>query len=318
MSNSDSDTCDTLRVSMAVELRHFRYFIAVAEERHFGRAARRLGIAQPPLSRQIQALEAELGVQLFERSRRMVELTSAGQSLLGHARSIFQTVDLALHEASRAARGEVGRLAVGYPSSVAYSGLVELLRAFRQHAPDVQLVLREMPPQDQIDALKDREIDVGFVRNPIADPALAVERVRSEPLVLAMPADHPLASRRRVPLELLRDEPFVSIPRQRAPAFFDHIMRICHEAGFSPRVVQEAAQLDLVSLVAAGFGVAIVPLSLKDARRGDIVVRPIQGSPTTELLVAWRRENASPALRSFLELVRKVGVRRGKRPARRA
>jgi DNA-binding transcriptional LysR family regulator len=200
---------------------------------------------------------------------------------------------------------------------VAYSGLVELLRAFRQHAPGIQIALREMPPQDQIDALKDREIDVGFVRNPIADPALAVERVRSEPLVLALPADHPLAARSRIPLELLRDEPFVSIPRQRAPAFFDHIMRICHEAGFSPRVAQEAAQLDLVSLVAAGFGVAIVPLSLKDARRGDIVVRPIQGSPTTELLVAWRRDSSSPALRSFLEVVRKVGVHRAKRPKRR-
>src|SRR5882724_944216 len=293
-----------------MELRHLRYFVAVAEERHFGRAAKRLHIAQPPLSRQIKGLETELGFTLFDRSRRRVELTSAGGTLLTHARRVFDAVDLATREAKRASLGETGRIVVGYLSSLAYSGLTELLRAFRTRYPSVEVELRELPPAEQIDALKDGRIDVGFVRGPVDDAALTTERVRKEPLVVALPADHPLATRGRIALELLTNEPFVSFPRNRGPAFFDHLMSLCRKAGFTPRIVQEAPQLDLLSLVAAGFGVAILPSSIRELRRDGLAFREIAGSPSTEVLVAWRTSGMTPVLQGFLELVKRSGLRR--------
>jgi DNA-binding transcriptional LysR family regulator len=291
-----------------VELRHLRYFMTVAEERHFGRAARRLRIAQPPLSRQIQALETELGFALFDRSRRRVSVTPAGDALLSHARRVFETLDLGIHAARRAASGQTGRIAIGYPSSVAFSGLPELLRAFRLRSPGVEIALRELPPQEQIEALKDGRLDVGLIRGPIHDEELASRRVRSEPLFVALPTDHPLAARPRIALEMLAHEPFVAFPRHRGPAFFDYLIKLCHSAGFSPNIVQEAPQMDIVSLVAAGFGVALVPGSLMHAGRPGLVFRPIVGAPRTELLVAWRPGDASPVLRDFLEVVRDVGV----------
>ncbi|MFT3769028.1 MAG: LysR family transcriptional regulator [Minicystis sp.] len=299
-----------------MELRHLRYFLAVAEERHFGRAARRLHIAQPPLSRQIQALEAELGFPLFDRARRRVELTPAGAVLVAYARRVIETLDIGLREAGRAAAGQIGRIAVGYPSSVAFSGLPELLRAFRTRSPAVDVVLREMPPQEQVDALKDGRLDVGFIRGPLRDTDLASRLVRKEPLVVALPEGHPLAAHAKIAIGMLAHEPFVSFPRPRGPAFFDSIMRLCNDAGFTPRIVQEAPQLDLVSLVAAGFGVAILPDSVGSVGRPGALFRPLAGVPPTELFVAWRSGDASPVLRDFLEVVAEVGVRDRSRAAR--
>lgn len=305
------------RYLSGMDLRHLRYFITVAEERHFGRAAQRLHIAQPPLSRQIHDLEAELGFSLFDRSGRRVELTPAGSVFLTHARRVFDAVDLAVREARRASVGETGRVVVGYLSSLAYSGITDLLRAFHTRFPSVELSLREMPPQEQIDALKDGRIDVGFVRGPLKDAALESECVRREALVIALPADHPLAARKRIPMELLAPEPFVMFPRPRGPTFYDQLVALCHAAGFSPRVVQEAPQLDILSLVAAGFGVAIMPESVRNTRRLGIALRPIAGSPTTTLVVAWRAGDGSPAMHGFLSFVRRVGVRKT-RDARKA
>lgn len=299
-----------------MELRHLRYFVAVAEERHFGRAAERVGIAQPPLSRQIQALEAELGARLFDRSGRKVELTPAGETLLEHTRRLFVAVELAKRETLRAHQGQRGRIAIGYPSSLAYSGLPELLRTFRAKLPDVEVTLSEMSPQAQIDALKEGQLDVGFVRAPFDDPALASLLVRREPLVVAMPADHPLASRKRIALGLLANEPFVSFPRSRGQAFFDQLMRLCHDAGFVPRIVQEAQQLDIVSLVSAGFGVALVPSSVRHVRRTGVVYRSILGSPKSDLRITWKKESTSAVVRELVEVVRRVGVRRPPRSAR--
>ncbi len=298
-----------------MELRHLRYFAAVAEERHFGRAARRLRIAQPPLSRQIHTLEAELGFALFERSSRRVAMTPAGEALAAHVPRVFDAVDLALSDARRAAAGQTGRIVVGYPSSVAFSGLVELLRAFRDRSPEVEIVLRELPPQEQIEALVEGRLDVGFVRAPIDEPELATRCVRRETLVVALPDTHPLARRTRIALEQLAREPFVAFPRARGPSFFDLLMRLCHDAGFTPRIVQEAPQLDLVSLVAAGFGVAIVTGSVRAARRPGVVFRALRGAPRADLLIAWPRdaETRLPVLRDFLELVDEVGVRRRRR-----
>jgi DNA-binding transcriptional LysR family regulator len=296
-----------------MELRHLRYFVAVAEEKHFGRAASRLRIAQPPLSRQIQDLERELGFALFERTRRQVELTAAGVALLAHTRGIFDAVALAVHEAGRASRGEQGRIVVGYPSTFAYSGLPEIVRAFRTKFPSVEVVLRELAPQQQLDALREGRVHVGFVRAPLEEPGLSSELVRSEPLVVALPTGHPLATRKVVPLALLAKEPFVMFPRVRGAAYFDSLTRLCHDAGFTPRIVQEAPQLDIVSLVAAGLGVSLLPTSIRKIRRAGIVLRPIVGSPKTSLLVVWSPREPSPVLREFLEVVRRYAASRGKK-----
>lgn len=297
-----------------MELRHLRYFVAVAEERHFGRAARRLRIAQPPLSRQIQALEAELGFPLLDRSRRRVELTAAGAVLLAHAGHVFGALDLGVHEARRASAGESGRIAIGYLSSLAYSGLTELLRAYRERFPGVEIALRDLPPAEQVASLKSGAIDVGFVRGPLDDPALVAECVRREALVVALPAAHPLAARKRVALASLAREPFVLFPRQRGPAFFDELMALCRAAGFTPRVVQEAPQLDVISLVAAGFGVSIFPSSIRNVIREGLAIRALiagAGTPRTELLLTWRAGDASPPVREFVAMVRRLGVRGG-------
>jgi len=297
-----------------MELRHLRYFVTVAEELHFGRAAARLHMAQPPLSRQIQLLENELGFSLFERSRRRVELTPAGSALLNGARHVFDMLDAAIHDARNASEGESGSLVVGYPSSLTYSGLTELLRAFRNRFPAVAITLRELPPAEQIDALKTGNLDVGFVRSSLDDPSLVSERVRSEALMVVLPDDHPLCARRVIPLSALAREPFVMFPRARGPAYFDQLMGLCRAAGFTPRIVQEAPQLDIISMVAAGFGISIMPSSMRNFRRPGLAFRPISGAPQVELLIVWRQRNLSPALHKFLDLVRVLGVdRRGPR-----
>ncbi len=293
---------------MGVELRHLRYFVAIADERHFGRAARRLRIAQPSLSRQIQAFEAELGFTLFDRSRRRVELTPAGVTLEAHARRVLEALDAGVQEARRAAVGQVGRIGVGYVSSMAFSGLPELLNAFRLRSPGVEVVLRELSPHEQVEALRARRIDVGFLRGTLDEDDLVSLRLRQEPLVVALPAGHAHEARSPLALGLLAHEPFVSFPRQRCPAFYDSLIRLCDDAGFMPNIVQEAPHIDIVSLVAAGFGVAIVPGSLRNAGRPGVVFRPIVGAPQTELRVAWRPEDGSPVLRDFLEVLRTVGV----------
>jgi DNA-binding transcriptional LysR family regulator len=292
-----------------VDLRHLRYFVAVAEERHFGRAARRLGIAQPPLSRQIQALESELDLVLLRRTPRGAELTAAGRALLEQSRHVFDTVDRAVHEARRAERGETGRIVVAYPASLAYSGIVETLRAFRAKAPGVEVVLRELAPQDQLNALRDRQVDIGFLRGPIADPEVTFEVLRREPLTIILPPDHVLAKRKRISLAALADEPFVLFPRARSPGYFDHLMGLFAEAGFVPRIVQEGALFDITSLVAAGFGVSVIPSSLRNVPRQRLAIRPIVGEPHVSLLVAWRTRAESPVLASFLDVVRRVRAR---------
>jgi len=296
-----------------MELRHLRYFAAVAEERHFGRAAETLGIAQPPLSKQLQDLERELGYPLFDRSCRPVELTAAGAALLGHARAIFESLEIAVRETRRAGAGHSGRVSIGYPSSLAYSGLSRILRAFRERSPEVAIEVHELPPGHQIEALKRGDLDVGFVRTPLHEPQLASENIRNEKLVLALPADHRLAIRERVALSAVAREPFVFFPRARGPGFFDFLMSFCRDCGFTPQIVQEAPQIDVLALVAAGFGLSILPDSVRELRRADIVLRPIIGSPTTELRVVWRSGDPSPAVARFIETVRKVGVKRGRR-----
>lgn len=293
-----------------MELRHLRYFVAVGEELHFGRAARRLHLAQPPLSRQIQALEKELGVRLLERTKRHVELTPAGRVFLEHARKLLSQADDAVVAARRAARGEIGRLAVGFVGSATYSVLPELLRVFHARFPEVELVLHEMTSAHQHQALREGRIEVGFVRPAIPDEALARCVIRREPLVAALPAGHRLAQDNGpLPLSDLAGEPFILFPRDPRPSFGDLITGYCVAAGFSPRVVQETQEMQTaVSLVAAGIGVSLVPEAVRSLPRTGVTYRRLTEPPVTELTMVYRHDHPSAVLRAFLEVVEQAAA----------
>ncbi len=289
-----------------MELRHLSYFIAVAEELHFGRAAARLHLAQPPLSRQIRQLEAELGVPLFERDKRHVRLTDAGAVLLGEARAVLAHAEQAAHAARRAARGEVGTLAVGFIGAASYSVLPGIVQAFRARFPGVELVLQEMTTAEQLQALRGGQIRAGLVRPPVADAALAAETVLREPLVVALPAVHPLAAQRRVAIAALAGEPWVLFPRRLAADLYDQILGLCERAGFRPRLAQEAMQMQTVArLVGAGIGVSLVPRSVQTLHSAGVAYRPLRdATAAVEMAVAWRRDDSSPLLRQFLAVAR--------------
>jgi DNA-binding transcriptional LysR family regulator len=292
-----------------MDLRHLRYFVAVAEELHFGRAAARVHVAQPSLSRQIRDLEDEMGLRLFERDRRRVALTAAGGVFLDEVKRLLEQLERAVDAARRTARGERGTLRIAYVPAVAYTGLPEIVRAFRQRLPDVEVRLQETNPARQVQALLAGRVDVGFARGPIHEPALAVETVMEEPLVAAFPTGHPLSRRKMLKLAMLAGEPFVLQARSRGPGSHDQILAICRAAGFSPRVVQEGSQTDALSLVAAGVGVAIVPTSLRVIRRAGVVYRPLRERPMTQLVMVWCKDAPMPVLREFLQEVRRMGDR---------
>ncbi len=291
-----------------MELRHLRYFTAVAEELHFGRAAARLHIAQPPLSQQIRRLEEELGVQLFERTRRRVQLTHAGQTFLEEARRTLAQAEQAVCVARQAAQGEVGQLAIGFVDSAVYQALPPTLRLFRERFPRVELVLRELGPAVQFQLLREGQLHAGFVRSRVDDPALAQIRLFEEPLMAALPSRHPGAGRESVCLQDLAKDPFVIFPRALGAGFYDQIVSLCGQAGFSPHVVQEANEMQtIVSLVAAGIGVAIVPASISNLRmKGVSYVHIRKPLARTAMTVAWRRDDPSPALKAFLQIVHRL------------
>lgn len=292
-----------------MELRHLRYFLVLAEELHFGRAARRLQIAQPPLSRQIRDLETELEAPLFARNRRSVSLTPTGVAFVPRAREVLLAVDRAVVDARLAARGELGTLSVGYVASLAYSGLGPMLRAFKTRCPGVRVHVRQLPPTEQLRALRARELDVGLLRIPFDDTGVATAVLRKETLVAALPTGHPLAGRARLSMADLARETFVLFPRTASPPFYDYVISLCQAAGFSPQIAYEASHVDLLSLVSAGFGVSLVPSSTKDSRREGIVLVPIKSSPRADLVVAWRDERGEeqqPTVREFVQVVRRV------------
>ena len=288
-----------------MELRHLRYFVTVAEELHFGRAAKKLHISQPPLSMQIRALEDELGVALFNRTQRSVALTQAGNALLGEARHILARVDQAVLMTRRASRGEIGELAIGFISVADYNVLPVVLREFRRAFPLVNLTLRESTTDAQIRDLLAGRIDVGFVLPPINEPSLESLPILREPLIAALPDKHPLARKAgKLALEKLKDAPFILFPRPYAPGLYDDVVSCCKAAGFSPRVEQEAIQMQtIVSLVSAELGVALIPASLTNLRRTGVTYKALRGgSPLTEVHLAWRRGDDLPALRVFIDV----------------
>ena len=289
-----------------MELRHLRYFVAVAKELSFTRAADRLHMAQPPLSQQIRQLEDELGAQLFSRTRRRVELTEAGQAVLAQTRRALAEAESVVRVARRFVAGEMGDLKVGFSSSAAYAIMPAILRTFRTRFPEVSLILEECSTEEQIASLAVHQLDVGFVRLPVenAPAALIFKTIVREPLILALPHKHRLGRRHTLPLTALAKEPFVVVARQSGPGMHDQIEMLCRRAGFKPEVAQQAMEIQtIVGLVSAGLGIAIVP-ALVRGLQGGRADRPLApASAFTETALAYNRENRLAVVDSFLDVV---------------
>lgn len=296
---------------MNLELRQLRYFVAVAEEMHFGRAAARLHMTQPPLSQAIQGLEAMLGVQLFARTQRSVALTAAGIALLPEARRLLDQARELPTLVQRAAAGESGNLRLAFVSTADYSILPPALREFRTSHPLVQLELREATSDLQIEELLEGRIDAGLLIAPLPERArkeLDYLPLLQEPLVLAAPRSlHGITGRQAVDLRKLEPLPLIIFPRKIAPTLHDAIMACLHDAGHTPQVAQEAIQMQtIVGLVAAGMGIALVPQSVSNLKRPGVVYCKLdRAQPMVETGLAWRKDNAAPVLQAFLNMLRK-------------
>jgi DNA-binding transcriptional LysR family regulator len=290
-----------------MELRHLRYFVAVAEELHFGRAAERLHVAQPALSQQVQALERELGVPLLARNRRGVALTEPGRLFLVEARRTLAQAAAAADVARRAAEGRAGRLRIGYVDVALWGVLPAVLRAFRDRHPGVAVTLHERLPHQQLAMLRAGTLDVCVGPPPPAGTADSAP-VSDDAVVVALPDGHPLAEREAVALAELAGEPWVMVPARVPTRLGRVVLAACAEAGFTPRVAQEARQLDaLVALVSAGLGVTLVPSAAERVRRAGVTFRPLRDSSLRlPLVAAWRRGEPPPTAASFLGVLREV------------
>jgi LysR family transcriptional regulator, benzoate and cis,cis-muconate-responsive activator of ben and cat genes len=289
------------------ELRLVRYFVAVAEELHFGRAAQRLRLAQPGLSQQIRSLEQQLGVRLLERTSRQVRLTPAGAVLLGEGRRLIAQAERVADQVRRAGLGQVGRITVAAIGSATYDVIPRLLREHRRRHPDVEVMLREMSTPAQAKALRSGEIDVGFLRLPADVGELATHTVRDERMALMLPESHRLARLTEVPIRSLAREPLILFPAAPRPSWADSVIAACREAGFEPIVAQEAVEsATVVSFVAAEIGVAPIPEGLAVLARPGVVCRPITPALVTRLAAVHRDGPVLPAVAGLLELVREL------------
>ena len=294
-----------------MELRHLRYFVAVAHEGHVTRAAEKLHIQQPPLSQQIRALEREIDAALFVRHPRGVSLTDAGRSFLADAEQILAQAEHAKIRARRTARGEVGRIAVGFTTSAPFHPLVaRAIREFRGNRPNVSFVLEESSSGDMVSGLRDDRLDVAFIRSGLVDPeGITVHPLLQEDMVAAFPARHPLTRRARLTLKDLADETLILYRRPDGRGLYDVIIAACAEAGFSPHVGQEAPRIvSTLNLVAAGLGITIVPASLSRLPLEGVTYKPLTGRPGIKvpLNLACRADERSAATLAFIDLVRRL------------
>jgi DNA-binding transcriptional LysR family regulator len=300
-----------------IDLRRLRHFVSVAEHLHFGRAAAALSLSQPPLSRSIRALEEELGAALFARTKRKVTLTTAGAALLPEARQLLRQVEALRHGAERLAAGEIGNLALGFISTATYNVLPRLLSEFHGRYPGVRLALQEATSDVQLRALRAGEIDLGLVVPPVEGAGLSYVPVHRDRLVAALPAAQYAKTAQPMTLKSLAQAPFILFPRTMGIGLYDATVSYCRRAGFSPRIEQEAIQMQtIVSLVSAGMGVALVPASLMHLKRSGVVYRPLaEKSPLVETGLAWKTGNDSPSLAAFLALARRLYRKRNGSPA---
>ena len=286
----------------SLEFRHLRYFLALADELHYGRAAQRLAISQPPLSVAIQQLEASVGARLFDRDSKGVRLTPAGEAFRGSAQALLDRAEDACALAREVQAGEVGRLRLGFVGSTLFNGLSAWLQAFQAEHPKVEVVVVELNSQDQIDALLGEELDLGLVHTDRLPPALTSRPLYSEPFVACLPANHPGAKLEKLPLATLSDQPFILFSRKGSPDYHARIVEICRRHGFYPRLQHEGRHwLSVVSLVSQGLGVSIVPAAFQRAGVQGAVFKPLSESiETSAVFAAWRRDTAGPLIERFL------------------
>jgi len=288
-----------------MELRDLRAFVAVAEELHFARAAARLHVSPPPLSQRIKALESEIGVSLFTRSKRSVVLTAAGSVLLTEARRLCSRADELPQLTRRAARGETGELRAGVVGSAIYSQARALVADIAREVPDAHLVWRVLSSVEQIQAIRENRLELGLINTPIDHDGLVVRSLLRERLVVVMPATHRYARRASIPLRLLKDEIFVVGERHLAPSYYDRVIGAFNAAGFSPIIEhQPQSIIAYIGLVAIGVGLSIVPASLARLGLAGVAFVRIEGKvPLSELSLAWDPSNSSPILARALRLM---------------
>lgn len=295
------------RVNAMIELKHLRYFVALAEEEHFGRAAERVFVVQQALSSSIQKLEKEVGVSLVTRSTRRVSLTPAGIEFLSAAREILALSDQAVIRAQQAARGEIGHLTLGFMSGLVFGHLPQIVQRFCERYPMVRLELRELTPQEQEAALRAGTIDLGLLLLPVRDSLLSSQVLWKEPLIAALPAGHPLSDQNKLHIADLRESDFVFFPRHLRPTYYEQVMSWCQKAGYTPRIVQEAIEIPtLLSLVAAGVGVFLPMHFFSRVAFEGVVYRPVHHAPQIEIAAAWVEERRTMSQQAFLEVVQEV------------
>jgi DNA-binding transcriptional LysR family regulator len=287
-----------------MELRQLQYFLTVAEELNFSRAAEKLMITQPPLSLQIQNLEKELGIVLFYRNNRHVELTDAGKVFFEETHKLFDHLQRAVENAQRTHHGEIGKLTVGFVGSATYDILPSVLREFRSLYPDVQVQLLELSSPMQIEALLEEEIDIGVLRPPVNYEALQTEIVSVAPCVLAVPKQHPLLKKGKHTLTDLTPHPFVMLSRKTWAGLYDEVLGLCN-----PIIQQEALEFQtVIGLVAAGMGVAVVPQSAMNLHTQDVVYLELNGQlPVASMGISWRRNDQSPLVKTFVKIAKEIG-----------
>jgi DNA-binding transcriptional LysR family regulator len=287
-----------------MELRQIKYFIAVAEELHFGRAAESLHLSQPALSKQIQALEDSLKIQLLERTKHSCQLTMAGKKFLETAHRILQEMEEGIQITRQVANGHLGRVRVGFTEATLFSIAPSILQTYREHYPQVDLILTSAGTETNVEALRTHRIDVGFVYLPIREPSLAIYSLDEETYLAALPSSHHLTKHKQISLQSLANEPLIFYPRLLAPVFFAHFIQCCEQAGFLPNIVQEAelGQTRL-GLVAAGVGISFVLSALQNLSAKGVVYRPLSDNfPTLKLALAWRKNESSPVVHELIEV----------------
>lgn len=293
-----------------MELRHLRYFVVLAEELHFGRAARRLSITQPPLSFNIRQLEEDLGARLFERDSKRVALTAAGAAFLREALDILDHAQRARELTRAVSGGRVGRLDIGFTGSMIYRGVPKMVSAFLAEHPRIEVTLRELTTSEQVDALVHGRLDAGFVNASAVPEGLSGEKLVEEPFVCCLPETHPLSRERTVELKRLANEPFVMFAREASPANYDNVISVCTEAGFHPQTRFAVRQwLTIAALVANGLGVALVPKCLARTKLAGARFVPIRDKHArSDALFLWNSRRIVPGLDPFVETVRNIGI----------
>ena len=288
-----------------MEFRQLRYFVAVAQELHFGKAAERLEITQPALSKQIRTLETELDIELLTRTKRSVTLTKAGEVFLVQAQQLLQQAEEAIKLAKRTSLGELGRLVIGYTATATYTVLPELIRRFRVQYPQVELEMWELSTEAQVTAINQGEIDLGFLHPPIDSRGLELHPLLAEEFVAVLPKNHPLTAKDSISLVDLTQESFILHPRVEGPFLYDGFLKLCRQAGFEPQIIQEVnSHQSRICLVAAGMGITFIPAGLQKAIAQDLICISVLDIPfKLEFAASWRSLNVTPVLQKFITMI---------------